>query len=215
MHKTNIFVCRSRVATETTQVATQSRSLKTINIDPSYELSNLHRAILKGSHGEVARLIGEDVDVNQKGYEGCTALHICADLDDRDIALLLLSHGANVDEKDCKKRTPMTYAIEARSAGVGELLLFMGSPMKPISTWVIYKLRAGMDAEDKEFAKKLLGKARTLTGRSDAGQYILRDAIQARQPLFVKLLLNVGFDVDEPDDDGKHNHQFWQHTVLC
>ena len=65
----------------------------------------------------------KSVTPNDWPNKGKTALHYACELlpDDDDIVQLLINHGANVNQKDCKGNTPLHYA---RTKKIAECLVF-------------------------------------------------------------------------------------------
>jgi ankyrin repeat protein len=61
---------------------------------------SIHEAAAKGNIEAVKQHLAADTDVNAKGKNGWTPLHIAAANDHKELAELLIEKGANVNAKD-------------------------------------------------------------------------------------------------------------------
>ncbi|XP_050786791.1 B-cell lymphoma 3 protein [Gopherus flavomarginatus] len=67
-------------------------------------------------------------DLEARNYEGLTPLHISVATSNRDMVLLLLEHGADIDAVDIKSgRSPLLHAVENNSLDMVELLIQNGA----------------------------------------------------------------------------------------
>jgi ankyrin repeat protein len=90
------------------------------------EITEIHNATARNDLEKVQALLKTSPDlVNSKDTNGCTPLHIAVQFDCKDMAELLLAHGANVDVRDDGGKTPLFFTVNGgfTDTKIMELLL--------------------------------------------------------------------------------------------
>jgi hypothetical protein len=87
------------------------------------------KAAQAGDAAEVRRLLGHDRPLARaKGEHDKTALHSAAARDHREVAEMLLDHGASIDDRTSWGATALEWTVNLGSADVARLLLARGAP---------------------------------------------------------------------------------------
>ena len=88
----------------------------------------LHYAAFCGMHDIAAFLIVEhSEDVNARGFDEETSLHVASRCGHVDVAQLLLEHGADTEAQDDLKFTPLVLASQVGDEGIARVLLEHGA----------------------------------------------------------------------------------------
>ncbi|HEX9626480.1 MAG TPA: ankyrin repeat domain-containing protein [Acidiferrobacterales bacterium] len=80
---------------------------------------------------EIARLISEGYDPNQKDKNGWTPLHFAAQECSLDAVQALLAHGANIDAQDSNGNTPLSEAVFRYTGDGGVVLALLKAGADP------------------------------------------------------------------------------------
>lgn len=67
----------------------------------------LHIAAMRGDRRSAELLLQAGVDINQQGDMGCTPLHYATKLGNKDVADLLIDHGASTTIRDEFRKLPL------------------------------------------------------------------------------------------------------------
>ena len=119
-------------------------------------------AAAEGMFDEVRDLLKDTtINVNSCGFDGYAALHYSCANDHRDIAELLLLHGADIDARSSfLESTPLMYACENGSFSTTELLLERGAFVHAKDTngdtALHLACKYGNDASRRQIVKELL-----------------------------------------------------------
>jgi ankyrin repeat protein len=148
------------------------------------------------NRARVADLLSSGVLSSQTTRDGITALHICADINEVDIAQLLLDGKADMNSGDKENRRPLAIAILARSIQVACLLIQRGC-----SLWGFPKLAADIFEQDEYTIRQIL-KQVALVSTKDQHLNMVCLAIERNDTKFLKALLDEGFDLNEEDIEG-------------
>jgi ankyrin repeat protein len=135
-----------------------------------------HLAARRGHHPVIFLFLANGIDVNHYGTSGRTALYLAAEARLFHTCQLLLDNGANVFARTLTGETPLFAACENGDPQLTRLFLDRGS-----WTWI----RAG--------PRQL-----TLYHAAAAGRFEVEDQPEHIETL--KILLENGTDIDEPDD---------------
>jgi hypothetical protein len=143
----------------------------------------------------IAQLLAEGVSPTARGTGGRTALHLAAIYDDKEIACLLLDHGADANAKDDSLRTPFNLATagEVISVRVAAVLIDKGCALGSFHTSIIRRMT---DAGDPEAFRPLiapLAKRRLI---------LLHEAITLNNDAVLKVLVEEGVDLEQTDKWG-------------
>ncbi|VVB09054.1 unnamed protein product [Arabis nemorensis] len=82
------------------------------NPQRDYEVNGegLREAIKNGDTAGVKKLLKEGVDANYRDKQGMSVLHLTALFNKTDIALVLMEHGASLENKNAQGETPLDCA---------------------------------------------------------------------------------------------------------
>lgn len=92
-------------------------------------VQNLHEAIKQGDMELVIEELSSGTPLNAPDVLGRTALHICAQYNQIDIAKIVLDAGADVDSIGPRKSTALHLAAEAGHIQIADLLLDFGASL--------------------------------------------------------------------------------------
>ncbi|KAI9703014.1 MAG: hypothetical protein M1820_006005 [Bogoriella megaspora] len=156
-------------------------------------------AIRTGNKRLISELVVNPDACLERSLEGQTALHICADFDDRATASLLLEKGADMNVKDSRKRTPFDLAVNESSVEVASLLIACGCRLGDFTSRLpdLFK-----DGDDREALRPIIHALAERFRGSTTGPFVLHTAIQRQQLPFIRALIEEGFDLEQKDDDG-------------
>lgn len=155
-------------------------------------------AILQGDAATATRLLEEDRSLIQAcDRNGATPLHIAAQVADVDLVKWLLERRANVRKQDMWENTALDRAAQSaeprndyaqRFPDIAKLLLDHGAEMT---------ISAAVALGDAERVRAMLSADPALLRRSLRNGGLLSLAVNHNQLDMVKLLLDLGADVDE------------------
>jgi ankyrin repeat protein len=163
----------------------------------------INRAIRKGENAAAIRLLESDGSLIQAcDRDGGTPLHIAAEEANEEMVAWLLERRANVRKQDLRDRTPLDRAALAarprfpdsrndraeRFPAIAGLLLARGAEVT---------IRAAVALADEPRIRKLVVEDPTVLRKIDSGGGLLSVAVNHGQLEIVRLLLDLGADVDE------------------
>lgn len=109
-------------------------------------------AVLFNDYDMFKQLINDGVDVNEKDYNGVTALWYAAQQGHCEMAKLLIEHGADLEVKDNYGNTPLWKAVFfSKSFPSGEiikLLVDAGADVRAENNYGISPLEMAKDSAD-------------------------------------------------------------------
>ncbi|MEW6350864.1 MAG: ankyrin repeat domain-containing protein [Thermodesulfobacteriota bacterium] len=156
----------------------------------------------EGGHTEVTKLLLEKGAIDVPGGRGGNALLCAAQKGHRAIARLLLDSGPDPVYEVMEEREALVRAAENGHAEVVKLLMDRGIagdlPDDEGRTPLMYAARKGF----LETARVLVEKGAQLDRRGWGHRTALHEAVGARQPALVELLLDGGADINATDLDG-------------
>ncbi|ETS85703.1 hypothetical protein PFICI_03728 [Pestalotiopsis fici W106-1] len=169
--------------------------------DNSWPVPNLSliAAVRTQDKDLVMQLITQGASLGQRSEEGYTLLHFCSIYNDEQMAELLISHGADINTKDNRLRSPYQVAVESESMGVATLLVQNGCSI-------------GSSIDDAlELARRsdqipgFPGMLKTLATRLNAQPqriFPLQKAIANDEVTVLEQLCEAGFDTNLKDGYG-------------
>lgn len=143
--------------------------------------------------------------MTERAAGGSTALHVCAKYDDRDIAEMLLEHGAALDLKNDDRLTPFDVCLEEQSSEVAVLLIEKGCRLGNFSTKILDAMQdAGEDAYKLDPILEAVVKRFRDTG---GGPQLLHMALEREDSGALAKFLELGFDPNISEDGYTPLHQ--------
>ena len=117
------------------KLLTKKRILETTNFRKEQQFSSLCKAARFGDVDSVVLLARQGANLNQRDYDGRTAMHMACSTGRYKVVECLIKHGANENIKDRWGQTPMGIAILSKQqmvitvlAGTGKAKLDLASP---------------------------------------------------------------------------------------
>jgi len=174
-----------------------AKSPSLLNPPPNEEYP-LITAVRHGRKDIVRWLLQQAIDVNKKGDENNTALHIAAEEGEPELAQLLLEHGADIEAKGAYGRTPLQSAVmngrRDESLEVANVLLSAGAK---------YDLHTAVRLGRTDKVRELLENDSTAINKAPLPGDLLESAIQAGSGDLVTLLLRHGVSPDVSQSMGR------------
>lgn len=181
---------------------------------------NLHEAVRRGDLDTVRKLVNTGADVNKRkgGFE-TTALHIAAAgvtpgpapysyriEHAREMARILVAHGADVNLRDNLGDTPLCKVALFNNFEVGEVLIEAGADLDAPTAYGRRPLHIAADMGHKEVAKLLIEHGANINVKDDEGRTPLHESasneIDPGTTDVTELLLKSGADVQVKDAKG-------------
>jgi ankyrin repeat protein len=178
----------------------------------------LHSAAWYGDLEMVRVLLNYKADVNARGEEGWTPIHFVSqghqgtvilniDQSLRDVARLLLEHGADVNAQisgsDSSGRTPLHVTMEFHTVEVVRVLLEHGANVGAEDSQGRTPLHEAMRFNKAEVVRVLLEHGANVDAEDSQGRTPLHEAIDFDKAEVVRMLLKHGANVDTKDGQGR------------
>ena len=164
----------------------------------------LHQAVYS-CHNESVRniaefLISKGVDINAKGYQNKTPLHMVGC---RELGELLISKGADIEARDKDGWTPIFEACSATGKKeVCELLISKGADIEARDKDGRTPLWKACSSNKLKICEFLISKGADIEARDKDGQTPLWKACSNANMGISKLLISKGADVNAKDNRG-------------
>lgn len=100
-------------------------------------LSPLHRATVEDDIRRVMELLAAGADVNEKGLDGRTPLHVCAQNNNTVMAEVLLYKSVSISISDDTGNDPLRTALNAGSTEMACMLLSRGGSVEALSRFIV------------------------------------------------------------------------------
>jgi len=173
------------------------------------EAPPLYYAAMLGFRDLAEHLIAEHPqDVNVRGGEEVTPLHVAVSGGHCDILSLLIEHGADMNGRGNAGDTPLHRASRMGRLEAGQVLLNRGADIDAKNnsdlTALIYATTGGHVA----FARMLLDSGALVDSRGYFGRTALHWAAENGQIGVARLLLEHGADINVRDQDGNTPSRF-------
>ena len=149
---------------------------------------------------KLAMLVEEIEDVSAKDLEGWTPLHHAADAGNKEVIVLLLSNGANIEAVDNKGRTALYYASD--SLETIKFLVKHGANINAKDNdgrTALHSAAAGL-GRTRETSKWL---GADVNARDNDGSTALQSGATFDSRERVKWLVKHGADINARDDEGR------------
>ncbi|TXB96358.1 hypothetical protein FocTR4_00016756 [Fusarium oxysporum f. sp. cubense] len=104
-------------------IAADTQNYAVVSILVTRDTVTLHSLVREGNLSSVEILLDNRYDINTKNGVGQSSLHVAVDNNRFDIAVRLLSRGANVNAEDHSSTTPLCLAVQQKRRDFAELLL--------------------------------------------------------------------------------------------
>lgn len=150
-------------------------------------------------------LLSKGDRVTERAAGGATALHVCAKYDDRDIAEVLIEHGAALDMKNDDRLTALDVCLEEHSQEVAFLLIEKGCRLGSFSTRILDALQDA--GEDDSKLDPVLEAVVKRFGDSGGGPQLLHVALEREDSNALAKFLELGFDPNISEDGYRPLHQ--------
>ena len=175
------------------------------------EIRSLIKAVSLGNTLRVKELLTSGASLLERNEQGQTALHICAELNDKPIADLLLDNGANMNVKDHDRRTPFAVALGEQSVEVACLLIERGCSLGNFIVPLLDMLKNSNDSED---TRRILHSLTPRLNQRPHAPPILQTAVQRNEEFCMQVLLKEGLDPNARDEAGKLDPIFGSPSYL-
>ena len=158
-------------------------------------------------HTETVRyLVGlGQVDVDQVGRFGMTALHKAVSVKHADVVQVLIDAGADIEKKDSRGRTPLLLACLEGCLDTVKVLVQAGAELRVTDTNGDTCLIAASSEGHTETVRYLVG-----LGQVDADQVgapdadtALHEAVGGNHADVVQVLIDAGADIEKKDSEGR------------
>lgn len=169
--------------------------------------STLLEAVLAGNAAKVLELLSKGSRVSERSNTGSTALHYCAQYNDRDIAEILIERGALVDTENNERMTALDVCLREDSCDVAQLLIEKGCSVSTITedSWI--SLMSGKGAKSSLRWHPVLKALAGLDHESRDVPQLLHRAIMREDSVLLEALLDLGFAPNIADKNYTPLHQ--------
>jgi ankyrin repeat protein len=155
-------------------------------------------AIFAGDRAAAMRLLDADLSLlHACDREGRTPLHLAARVHDRELIEWLLEKRANVRKKDPDGLSPLDYAVLAADPRNGRADSFPAVALLLLTHGAELSVRAAVALGDAERVRELMAATPELLRAISSRGGLLSLAVNHRQIDMVRLLLDLGADVNE------------------
>jgi ankyrin repeat protein len=159
----------------------------------------------------VVDLLANGARVSERAAGGATALHVCARYDDREIAEVLIEHGAALELKNDDRLTALDVCLEMQSSEVAVLLIDKGCRLGNFSSRILDAIRDAGGEEDDACKLDPVLEAVVRRSRDSAtgggGPQLLHVALEREDSSSLARFLELGFDPNISEDGYTPLHQ--------
>ncbi len=208
----SIPLCPPAIAEQPQPPAEPQQKVEQPAVDQNKLNLALLSSIMMGDAKKVEELVSQGADCNVN-YRGLIPLHLAIQRGHKDIAIFLIKHGALVNLKDNKGRTPLSYIIEAKSdelseySDITQLLLDNGADVVAADKQGLTLAHKAAAKGEKDIILLLLKHGASVDSKDNNGRTLLHFAagvslpgmVSRSNPDVVQLLLGKGINVDEVD----------------
>ncbi|MCX5645766.1 MAG: ankyrin repeat domain-containing protein [Phycisphaerae bacterium] len=164
---------------------------------------------VKVGYARLAELIiDEGIDVNARGEDGSTALHVASGWGRIDIAKLLLAKGADVNARTVSQwsdngSTPLHWAARCGRCDIAALFVGNGASVNAKNSEGRTPLHDAVRGCHQEVAKLLIGKRADVNTRDGGGESPLYTAAASGDGRMAQLLIDAGADIKDKGSRGR------------
>ncbi|CAB0028251.1 unnamed protein product [Trichogramma brassicae] len=174
-----------------------------VNYANRTEMTHLHVACMAGCYNVVEKFLEKGQDVNLLDpLTGDSLLHGAVEFEEKSVAKLLLSKGADLTCTNKKGSTPLERALQKDSEKMAKLLLSNGADPNSANKEGMTPLEWALKHDKEKMAKLLLSKGADLNRTNKEGLTPLEWSLQQDNEKMVKLLLSEGTDPNRTNKEG-------------
>jgi ankyrin repeat protein len=141
--------------------------------------------------------------VNQKNYNGETALHWAAIKGNKVLVRLLVDKGADVKAEDNNRKTVLHLAAQGADEVLVRLLVDKGADIKAKDDNGQTVLHEAVKGGNEAVVRLLVDRGADVKAKDNHGQMVLHEAVKGGNEAVVRLLVDEGVDIEAKGNDGK------------
>ncbi|CAN9211420.1 unnamed protein product [Alternaria alternata] len=141
--------------------------------------------------------------VNQKNYNGETALHWAAIKGNKVLVRLLVDKGADVKAEDNNRKTVLHLAAQGADEVLVRLLVDKGADIKAKDKNGQTVLHEAAKGGNEAVVRLLVDRGADVKAKDNHGQMVLHEAVKGGNEAVVRLLVDEGVDIEAKGNDGK------------
>ncbi|MHB1000839.1 MAG: ankyrin repeat domain-containing protein [Armatimonadota bacterium] len=160
-------------------------------------------------------LIENGADINVKGIDDETPLHMAARTNQNDAARLLIDNGADTNALDSKHQTPLLLVLSNNNETLAEILIEKGADVKASDEDGKTALLLASGKGNPGIISLLISKGGDINAKDNNGYTPLLVSIKNGNIDIVELLIEKGADVKVKNKDGNTPLHYAAYGVLC
>jgi hypothetical protein len=159
--------------------------------------------IVEGKYKKLTEMKKDGGNVDERDYNGQTALIKAATSGKKEVCEFLIEKGARVHEKDFKGESALFKAVEYGHKEIAELLISKGADVNDSNSENVTVLMRAAGRGDKGICELLISKGADINARDNDGRTALMYAVWAGHREVCEFLISKGADVNKRDNNGK------------
>ncbi|MBS9530973.1 MULTISPECIES: ankyrin repeat domain-containing protein [unclassified Wolbachia] len=165
-------------------------------------INELFATVRSGDANQVADLINKGADVNARGNNGNTPLHLAALADELQVAEKLIEGGADVNAKNNHDATPLHWAALNQNVNIVEKLIEKGANVNEKNKYDNVPLHYAAGYGSLSVIEKLIEKGADINAKSSNGDTPLHLATKNSHLDVLEKLIKEGANVNERNKYG-------------